>query len=97
MNSVTVKMDGTAPTFDAALHFVWQRLNENDVPDDGKRVGIQSEQTEPFEWCGIRFGYDRRLGRGLVIAWHEDAVIPPATVLQPKGIVHCSVVPWPRD
>ena len=87
--TVSIHVKDVVSNIEDALYIVWRRLNENSVPDDGKRVGLQGYQTEPFEWCGIRFGYDARLGRDLVVAWHLDAVIPPATVLQPDGIAYC--------
>lgn len=55
-------------------------------------MGKVFKATRPpgiFHLCGIAWEHDPRLGPHLIAAWHPSAIIPPATVLRPDGIVYC--------
>lgn len=56
-----------------------------------------SVTPRPFDMFGIHWTYDQRFGPQLIAAWHPSAIIPPATVLRPEGIVHVQVSITPQS
>ena len=89
--SVTVDIGSNqAASVEEAMGVVARVLDERNVPLE-HRVGLVGRWIVPCEMFGIAWSHEPRLGGDLVVAWHRAAVIPPAIVLHPEGIVYCAI------
>jgi hypothetical protein len=64
-------------------------FDQRDIPFEG-RCGLVWEgcELENCKWLGVFWAPHRKLIRNSMALYHEDAIYPPALVLQPSGIIY---------
>lgn len=94
---VRVMFDIVAQNLDEGMRRIGQEMDLRDIPDDDRRglvgtiIDPSAHYGESFIKYGIRWGYDNRLGPGIAVGWHPDAIIPPAIVLRPEAVIYCGI------
>jgi hypothetical protein len=62
-------------------------IAERDIPPN-KCVGLVGWVTSPINVGEVRWEYSSKLMPEMAVIWHPNAVIPPATLLDPSGVIY---------
>jgi hypothetical protein len=92
----TVNIEVVAENESRLLHALFNEMTEREIEAD-KAVGAfgwrlsHPDSDQKMFVGGISWDHDPRLHPWMAVIWRPDIIVPPATVLDPRGIIYGAV------